>query len=79
MKTLKKIYDGFKTIEMKYRIIILCGMLFCLLMSILSMCTSCSIMNHYKDDNDVEEFLEDVIKDKTGVDIDISPLTPEKK
>jgi hypothetical protein len=32
-----------------------------------------------KEDNDIEEFIEEVIEDQTGIDIDISPSSPEKK
>lgn len=33
----------------------------------------------YKDDNMVEEKIEDVIKDKTGIDADLTPNSPEQK
>lgn len=33
----------------------------------------------YPDDNIVEESIEIYIKDQTGMDIDITPLSPEKK
>lgn len=32
-----------------------------------------------KDDNPIEEAIEQVIKDKTGIDIDLTPETPEQK
>jgi 4-hydroxybenzoate polyprenyltransferase len=31
-----------------------------------------------EEDNEIEEFVEDVIKDRTGLEIDISPDSPEK-
>lgn len=37
-------------------------------------CKKCFKM---KDDNIIEEVVEQVIKDQTGVDIDITPSTPE--
>jgi len=33
----------------------------------------------YKDDNVIEEFVEDVIKDKTSIDVDLTPFSPEDK
>lgn len=32
-----------------------------------------------KKDNPIEEVAEEIIKDETGADIDLSPSTPEKK
>lgn len=32
-----------------------------------------------EDDNFAEELVEDVIQDQTGLDIDLSPSSPEKK
>ncbi len=52
--------------------------LFCLL---LGCCASCGYINSklgLSDDNIAEECAEDVIKGRTGVDIDLSPSTPEK-
>ena len=31
----------------------------------------------YPDDNLVEEIVEEVIEDRTGIDVDLSPLSPE--
>ena len=33
---------------------------------------------NYQDDNPVEEFVEQVIHAQTGVDVDITPFSPEK-
>ena len=33
----------------------------------------------YKDDNVIEEFVEDVIKDKASIDVDLTPFSPEDK
>lgn len=33
---------------------------------------------HYQPDNLVEEIVEEAIKAETGVDVDLSPSTPEK-
>lgn len=33
---------------------------------------------YYPQDNVVEEVVEEVIKDKTGMDIDLTPSSPEK-
>lgn len=41
---------------------------------------SCSkFAKYYPQDNVVEEIVEEVIEEKTGVDVDLSPNTPEKK
>lgn len=43
---------------------------------------SCSNVNErlgLQDDNIGEEIVEDVIKGRTGYDVDITPSTPEKK
>ena len=34
---------------------------------------------HMGDDNIVEELAEDVIKEESGMDVDLSPESPEKK
>lgn len=41
---------------------------------------SCSFgwWKYYPQDNMLEEMAEEVIKDKTGLDIDVTPLSPEK-
>ena len=36
--------------------------------------TSCQ---SYKDDNIIEEFVEAVIEDKTGIDFDLTPISEE--
>lgn len=44
--------------------------------------TSCSAANKQlglKDDNIAEEVLEEVIESKTGLDLDLTPGTPEKE
>ncbi|MGA1048651.1 MAG: hypothetical protein ACO3UU_11625 [Minisyncoccia bacterium] len=33
---------------------------------------------NYRDDNPIEELVEEVIESQTGVSIDITPLSPEK-
>ncbi len=33
---------------------------------------------HYRHDNIVEEIIEDIIEQKTGLDLDLTPTTPEK-
>ena len=46
---------------------------------IISVCGACSIINDWtglKDDNVIEEAIEDVIEHQTGIDIDLTPLTP---
>lgn len=40
---------------------------------------SCNSLKNYPQDNFVEEIVEDVIEEKTGLDIDLSPFTPEEK
>jgi len=34
---------------------------------------------NYPDDNPVEEFAEKIIKDKTGMEVDITPFSQESK
>lgn len=44
-------------------------------------CGGCAYINHWcglKDDNIVEESLEDVIEHETGISIDLTPSTPEE-
>lgn len=43
---------------------------------------SCTQINKevgLKDDNPIEQAVEGLIKDETGLDVDLSPETPEKK
>lgn len=43
---------------------------------------SCGAINSklgLQDDNFAEEVMEDVIKEKSGLDLDFTPLTPEQK
>lgn len=47
----------------------------------LSMLTGCSYINKWcglKDDNIIEEGVEAAIKVETGLDVDLTPGTPEK-
>jgi hypothetical protein len=37
------------------------------------------IWPNYKDDNVVEEAVEKVIEKETGIDVDLTPASPEKK
>lgn len=49
---------------------------------ILILIVGCSQINKelgLEDDNVYEEAMEDVIKGRTGQDVDLSPATPEKK
>lgn len=39
---------------------------------------SCELLKKYPQDNIVEEIAEDVIRVETGIDVDLSPFTPEK-
>lgn len=36
------------------------------------------VKNNYPDDNPVEESIEDVIENKTGINVDFTGRTPEK-
>ena len=38
----------------------------------------CSVFQGYRDDNAVEEMVEEVIAQKTGLETDITPSSPEK-
>jgi len=39
--------------------------------------TGCTALSHYPQDNIVEEWVEQIIKNETGLDIDLSPWSPE--
>ena len=47
--------------------------------SMLVIATACSVLQDYPQDNVVEEIVEEIILAECGVDIDLSPFTPEKK
>lgn len=49
------------------------------LVFILVFLSSCALLKDYPQDNIVEEIVEDVIQKETGVDLDLSPFSPEKK
>lgn len=40
--------------------------------------TSCQWWKNYPSDNIAEEIVEEIIESKTGMDIDLSPFSPEK-
>lgn len=46
---------------------------------LLHFCLACVLTScqSYKDDNIIEEFVEAVIEDKTGIDIDLTPMSEE--
>lgn len=53
-----------------------------ILMCMTIMCFGCSHLNQFfglEDDNMIEEAIEDVIKHHTGLDIDLTPDSEEKK
>lgn len=41
--------------------------------------SQCSFIKKYPQDNVIEEYLEDLLESKTGLDLDFSPATPEKE
>lgn len=52
------------------------------LIGVVLLLPSCSMINQklgLADDNIGEEVVEDVVKGRTGVDVDLTPQTPEKK
>ena len=53
--------------------------LFILIVICLSLCSCSKIWTNYPSDNIVEEIVEDIIESKTGLDIDLSPGSPEGK
>lgn len=55
-------------------IIVLTAILFIILLL-----GSCSLMKNYDPDNFGEEFIEELIEYKTGVDVDLSPFSPEQQ
>lgn len=69
----KEIYDQLlrKNFEMKLAIMSVCLILICF---------GCSYFNekmHLKDDNDIEEVVEQLIYQKTGLDLDLTPNNKE--
>jgi hypothetical protein len=69
----KEIYDQLlrKNFKMK-----LCAISVILIL----ICFGCSYFNeklHLKDDNDIEEIVESLIYQKTGLDLDLTPNTKE--
>lgn len=58
-----------------------CGLAFLTIM-ISASTAGCSFINKkagLKDDNIAEELIESLIENKTGLDLDLSPETPEQK
>ena len=54
--------------------------IFVVFLSILSVFSGCSFFNRklgLKDDHALEEFSEDLLRNKTGVDLDFTPDSPE--
>lgn len=45
---------------------------------VISGCSSFGWMKNYPQDNIVEEIIEEIIESKTGLDIDLTPRSPEK-
>jgi len=39
--------------------------------------SGCSWLTHYPEDNVVEEIVEHIIHEETGLDLDLSPASPE--
>ena len=57
-------------------------MRFIILIFTCMLCCSCNYINTMmglKDDNVIEETVEDVIKIETGIDVDLTPESVEKK
>ena len=50
----------------------------CILALVISL-QSCSLMKSLPDDNAVEEYAEDIFKDYTGMELDITGESPEKQ
>jgi hypothetical protein len=42
------------------------------------MLCSCSLIKQYPDDNIVEESVEKIIENETGLDVDLTPFSKEK-
>jgi len=62
----------------KLRPLIICLIIIALATLVVLMLEGCSKTNFkYKEDNMAEEILEEVIKNKTGIDVDLTPSTPE--
>jgi len=47
------------------------------ILSLVLLC-GCSTINEYLDDNMVEEYFEERIESGTGVDLDLTPFSPER-
>ena len=57
-------------------ILVILALLFMGMLIALS-CTSCDVYKNYKADNLGEEIIEEILELQTGVNIDLSPGTPE--
>lgn len=48
-----------------------------IILALLPLISGCYLLEKYKEDNIVEEILEEIIEAKTGLDIDLTPFSPE--
>lgn len=48
------------------------------ILALIAITSSCGIVK-YQEDNPLEEAVEDAIKEQTGMDVDLSPRSPENR
>jgi len=73
---LKEIWEQF-SMKTRYGIFFMLGMLFCGVIWLASCESVERMIESYKDDNIIEEIVEEVIEQKTGLEIDLTPTTLE--
>lgn len=60
-------------LTMNQKIVVIIG----IVIAALAVVACSKIYNNYTPDNPVEELVEDIIEAKTGLDLDLSPSSPE--
>lgn len=66
----------------KAKLLMWISLLLCGVISMIVMCCGCSYINRklgLQDDNFGEELAEEIIEMKTGLDVDLTPSSPERK
>ena len=76
---IKKLWEVIP-VKVKYLSFFVLGFCLCFIVLWFSSCTTIkSAIKAYPNDNPIEELVEDVIELKTGIDIDLTPSSPESK
>jgi len=71
--------DFWKGLSKWYKLGVITVAIFLIGIALLCIAAGCGLIKDYPQDNIVEEMLEDVIENETGINIDLSPFTKEKK